>query len=140
MDWQDPTIQEVKTLHDKSDFAIIGVIKAISPEDRKLIYNSLIFKSEFREVYLKEQEPWIKDFNWLWGINHCKEVYEPSRCNDDLLESHELERYRLYYAAKYPERMEIIHINRRTLDYLLETEDVLKVVRSIISMLPNLKD
>jgi hypothetical protein len=135
MDWKDPTEQEVKNLHDKLDFPIIGIIKALSPEDRKLISDSLLYKPEFKEEYLKEQKGWIEEFKWFWGKNHNKNPSEFSMdFSVDYIKSAEGERYRLYYSAKYPERMEVIHINRRTLDFLTEVEDAIKVVKSYIEL------
>ncbi len=133
MDWVEPTLEEANTIDDETDFPIVGIIKALSCEERKLISDSLLFKKEFFRDYLGRQEKWINDFEWFWTINHNGE-YDNSKCNDSLLESHELERYRLFYAAKYPERMEIIHQNERTFKFLEETSFAIRIIKDYIEM------
>jgi|WetSurMetagenome_2_1015567.scaffolds.fasta_scaffold682329_1 hypothetical protein len=133
MDWVDPTLEEVKAIDEEFDFPIVGIIKALSSEERKLISDSLLFKPDFRGDYLKRQEKWINDFKWFWSKNHNGSL-ESSCCNDDLLKSRELERYRLFYAAKYPERMDIIHPNERTSRFLEETTYAVRIIRDYIEM------
>jgi hypothetical protein len=107
----------------------------LSPEDRKLIYNSISVKEEYRKEYDNRQLPWISDFKGYWAKNHDNKdpdefVHEFSV---DFLKSCENERYRLYYAAKYPERVEIKKVNRKVLEFLLETEEFLRIEKLIIS-------
>jgi len=134
MDWKEPTEEEKRAIRDSRDIPIIAVIKGLTPEDRKLIYDSIRIKSEYEKDFEKTQEPWIEDFKTYWGENHHR---DPSSCTEefstDFLNSCEYQRFRLYYAAKYPERIEINHVNRRTLDFFVESEEFLRIENLILS-------
>ncbi|MEK6827158.1 MAG: hypothetical protein AABX99_01590 [Nanoarchaeota archaeon] len=135
MDWQDPTEEERKAIHDPSDIPIICVIKGLSCEYRKLIYDSIRVKSEYEKDFEETQLPWISDFKEYWGENHHK---DPDSCTDefstDFFNSREYERFRLYYAAKHPDRIEIKKVNRRALEFLLEIDEAIKIGNLIIPL------
>ena len=134
MDWNNPTEAEKKAIRDLRDIPIIAVIKGLSCEDRKLIYDSIKVKDEYRDDFMKSQEPWISDFKEYWGQNHHQ---DPDICSGefstDYLNSHENERFRLYYAAKHPDRVEIKKVHRRVLEFLLETEEFIRIENLILS-------
>lgn len=67
MDWKEPTEEEKRAIHDPLDIPIIGVIKGLSCDDKKLIYDSISVKPEYREDYDLTQKPWISDFKKYWG-------------------------------------------------------------------------
>jgi len=135
MDWCEPTEDEKKALRNKEDLPIIGVIKGLNSEDLQLIYESLAVKDEYRKDYMETQTTWISDFKGYWGVNHKQDPDTSPEFGTDLLNSHEPQRFRLYYAAKYPERVEVRKIHRKTLDFLIETEDALKVVKAYHSLI-----
>ena len=128
----DPTEEEKKAIHDPLDIPIIAVIKGLDCDDRKLIYDSIKIKDEYKDDFMKTQEPWISDFKKYWGENNHK---DPSSCSDefskDYLKSHEYERFRLYYAAKHQDRIEIKKVNRKTLEFFLETEEFIRIEKLI---------
>ena len=134
MDWKDLNDEEKKAIRDSRDVPIIAVIKGLACEDRKLIYDSIKIKSEYEPDYNESQRPWISDFKGYWKENNHK---DPEVCSEefsaDFIKSHEYERFKLYYAAKHPERVEIKHINRRTLDFFAEIEDFLRIENLILS-------
>jgi hypothetical protein len=138
MDWKEPTEDEIRAAHDSSDLPIIAIIKGLSSEDRKLIYNSLSVKEDHKEDFMKTQEPWIRDFKHYWRQNHCDEDPDsnPQEFSADYLKSCENERFRLYYAAKYPDRVRIEHPeNTRALEFMLETCNAVEISK-LISALP----
>ncbi|VVB82797.1 Uncharacterised protein [uncultured archaeon] len=133
MDWQEPTEEEKRAIRDSRDIPIIAVIKGLSCEDRKLIYDSIAVKSEYETDFMKTQEPWIEDFKTYWGENHHQDPSDSPEFGNDFVNSREYERFRLYYAAKHPDRIEIKHLNRRTLDFFVETEEFLRIENLILS-------
>jgi hypothetical protein len=135
MDWCELTEEEKKALKNKEDLPIIGVIKGLNSEDLQSIYESLAVKEEYREDFMKTQITWISDFKGYWGVNHNRDPDTSPEFGIDFLNSHEPQRFRLYYAAKYPERVEIRKIRRKTLDFLTETEDAIKVVKAYNSLI-----
>jgi hypothetical protein len=136
MDWCEPTEEEKKAIHNALDLPIIAIIKGLSCEDRKSIYDSLAVKSEYMDDFMKNQEPWISDFKKYWGENHKKDPDQCPEFGTDFLISHEYERFRLYYAAKHPERVRIERAdNKRALEFMIETSDAIRVSK-LISALP----
>lgn len=128
VDWKDLTEKQIQAIRDKSAIPIIAVIDGISSEDRKLIYNSIITKPEYAKHFEELQSPWISDFKGYWGKDHDK---NPDDCvsefSTDYLKSCECERFRLYYAAKYPERVEITKVSRRVLEFFLEADEFMRI-------------
>lgn len=125
MDWHTPTAEEIKAIRDPADIPIISVVDGINDQDRKLIYDSLEIKEEYKSDFMKVQTLWLSDFKNYWGKNHHKEPDGCEEFGNDLVNSHEYERFRLYYAGKHPERINI-KINKRVLEFLLETEQATK--------------
>lgn len=134
-EWAEPTAEEKKAIRNPLDIPIIAVIKGVSPEDRKLIYDSIDVKDEFRGHYKELQLPWVSDFKGYWAKNHNNK--DPDEYVGEFIEDYkkscENERYRLYYAAKYPEKIEIKKVNRKVLEFLLEAEEFLRIEKLIIS-------
>ena len=137
MDWTTPTPEEIRAIHDPSDLQIIAIIKGLSPADRKLIYDSLRVKEEHRPDFDKSQEPWIRDFKHYWRENHCQDPdIATGEFSTDYLTSCQNERFRLYYAAKHPDRVRIEHPeNVRALEFLVETHDAIQLYE-LVSALP----
>jgi len=135
MEWAEPTEQEKRAIHNPLDIPIIAVIKGVNPEDRKLIYDSIDLKEEFREHYKELQLPWVSDFKGYWAKNHDNK--DPDEYSGEFIadykKSCEFERFKLYYAAKYPNNIIIKHVNRRDLEFLLETDEFLRVEKLILS-------
>jgi len=134
MDWMEPTEQEKKAVRDPLDIPIIAVIKGLGCEDRKLIYDSIRVKEDYQADFMETQGFWISDFKEYWIENH--NYQDPTGCvefGNDLVNSKEFERFRLYYAAKYPERIEIKKVNKRVLEFLLETEEFMRIEKLIVS-------
>jgi hypothetical protein len=135
-DWHDPTPQEIKAIHNISDVPIIAVIDGLSCEDRKLIYDSIVVKEEYKEDFKNIQIPWMGEFKGYWRENHDNK--NPTGCPEfgtDLVNSHEYERSRLYYAAKYPDRVDFKNKNKRTLEFFWEVDSAIKIGNAIISYL-----
>ena len=130
----EPTEQEKKAVRDPLDIPIIAVIKGLSCDDRKLIYDSIRVKEDYKDDFMSLQKPWISDFKEYWSENHNHQ--DPDGCvefGNDLVNSKEFERFRLYYAAKYPERVEIKNVNQRTLEFFLEAEEFMRIEKLIVS-------
>jgi hypothetical protein len=137
-DWHSPTPQEIKAIHDPYDIPIISVIDGLPCKDRKLIYDSIEVKDEHKEEYNHRQLSWISDFKEYWSENHNNQ--DTTGCAEfgtDFINSKEFERFRLYYAAKHPERMNITGINKRTLDFFVEVEEAIEFGNSIIPLIKN---
>jgi hypothetical protein len=135
MDWHNPTIEEIKAIHNPADIPVISVVDGLTNEDRKLIYDSLEIKPEYKSDFTNVQTLWLSDFKNYWGKNH---KIEPDGCEEfgnDLVNSHEYERFRLYYAAKHPEGVIIKKVNKKVLEFLLETEQATKFGDLIIAYL-----
>ena len=139
MDLIEPTEEEKKAIHDLHDLPIIAIIKGLSSEDRKLIYDSIAVKQDYKKDFGNIQLPWISDFKHYWAQNHKYDPeLDPARFSDDYIRSHECERFRLYYAAKYPERVVIEKPqNVKALEFMIETAQAIRMSK-LISDLPKL--
>jgi hypothetical protein len=136
MDWHDPTPQEIKAIHNVYDVPIIAVIDGLSEEDRKFLYNSIVVREEYKEDFKNIQILWMGDFKGYWKENHQNK--DPTECpefGDDFVKSCEYERSRLYYAAKYPDRVDLKNKSKRTLEFFLEIDSAIKIGNAIISYL-----
>jgi hypothetical protein len=128
MDWINLPEQEIKAIHDKRDYPLISLIKSLSDQERGLIDKSIIVKDEYKGEYIHLQEPWIRDFKTYWRENHHK---NPTGCvefGEDLTKSGEGERYKLYYSAHNPDKIEVIKVNSKTLEFLSKAIETVKIV------------
>lgn len=135
MDWHDPTEQEKKAIHNVLDCPIVAIIDGLTPGDRKKIYDSIWIKDEHKVEYNHLQIPWISDFKEYWGEKHCQDPDTSSRFSEEYLESGECERYKLYYAVKNPDKIEIRKVNRRVLEFFLEADEVIKIENLIVPII-----
>jgi hypothetical protein len=140
MKYEVPTEEEKRAIHDPSDLPIIALIKGLSEEERKLIYNSIKIKFCYQSDFEERQMPWIGDFKHYWKENNHKDPeVDTGEFSTAFLQSHEYERFRLYYAAKYPDRVIIDKPqNVRALEFMIETNNAIEVSK-LISALPNKK-
>jgi len=100
---------ERKLIHDRSDFPVISLIDALTPEEITQINNSIQYKSEFLAHSCQLQRQWIQNFMYFWGE---KNKYDPREhagdCMKDFRESTHPLRYRIWFAVHYPEEVEIL--------------------------------
>lgn len=127
--WHELSEDERKAIRNPTDCPIISVIDGLSSEDRKQIYNSIKIKSDYYPDFAETQKQWVEDLCWYMGQKLQKDV---KNCQEFLEEINGPfhERFRLYYAAKNPANIEIIKVNRRALEFLLEVDEVIKVKNS----------
>jgi len=124
--WHELSEEERKAVRNPTDCPIISVIDGLSPEDRGQIYNSIKVKPNYYIDFAKTQKAWMEDLCWYMGQKLKKDV---RNCKEFLEEINGAfhERFRLYYAAKNPNNIEIIKVNQKTLEFLLEVEEVIKI-------------
>jgi hypothetical protein len=117
--WNNLSEEEKRAIHDPRDYPIISVIKKLSHEQVRDIAKSVRVKDDFLTHYLKEQKLWIRDAKWYMGINLNRDVSNLELA-DEILERGLGEKFRLYYAAKYPTNIEYSS-NHSLVDFLLNT-------------------
>ncbi len=104
--WHNLSIEERGVIDNEEDCPIISVIDGLSYDFLERVYHSLELKKFFFKEYLKEEKKWGEKNKYLWGAEHHK---NPSICSDyvqDFIDSRLPQRFRLYYAAKNPNRFE----------------------------------
>lgn len=111
------TKEEKLAIHDPRDYPIISLIKEMSPEELKEVYNSIKFKEEFRRHYVEEEKLWIRDAAHYMRINSKKPVITDVEIADEILNNNLHEKFRIYYAAKYRSNVELSE-NSRLIKFL----------------------
>ena len=109
--WYDLSSEEERAIRDPEDYPVISFIDGI-PHDgneglRKKVYSSIIFKQRYRKEYMDMQERWICDFEEYWGIDHHRNPLGSREFGNDLVNGAQYERFRLYFATKFPYKMKI---------------------------------
>ncbi|MDD5012246.1 MAG: hypothetical protein PHQ66_01195 [Candidatus Nanoarchaeia archaeon] len=116
---------EKKLIHDRTDYPVISLIDALTPEQIQKINDSILYKSEYLKHSCLMQMDWINNFMYFWGEKNKEDPKDNPHCLEDFRESIHPLRYRLWFAVHYPEEVEILE-NKG--DYKL-TKDFLEEAR-----------
>ena len=95
--WHDLTDEEKNAIHNPGDYPIISVIKGI-PQGVLNKLDALLVSLSSDKSFFNEELPWVRDF--LWYKN------EKKACGDNSSWGRMCIEYRLYFAAKHPDRIE----------------------------------
>lgn len=104
---------EKKAIRNPEDYPIISTIDGLSKKDLSMINRAIFIDSKNHELfheYMDEEKPWVTDFQHYYGENHkdlVDAVHTTSFC-DEFKHSNLCKRYRLYFAAKHPNKIEIL--------------------------------
>jgi hypothetical protein len=98
--WHDLTEAEKRAIRDPKDEPIISVIKAI-PQDVLKKLDMLLEFLPADEFFIPEELPWVKDFLWYKNEKGCEEGVSWDRMCAE---------YRLYFAARHPDRIKGPHV------------------------------
>jgi len=103
--------QEKKAIHDPKDYPIFSFIKSLFPDERKKIDKVMRVKDAFLSHYNQTEKTWISDCRLYTdqnlrkeGLEHSPDIVEGLVVRE-ILQGDLGERFKLYYGAKYPKRM-----------------------------------
>lgn len=118
--WHELSDKEKKAIHNSRDYIFISVIDGIPGRLLDVIYKSIQIRDEYRCFYNELQKQWISDMIWYLGEKIHGDARRSQELSEKMLEEHLCERFRLYFAAKNPNKIEVIHENKFVRDFLSE--------------------
>lgn len=128
--WHNLTDEEKRAIRDPNDYPILSIVDGFSPEERRRIYGSIKFKDLAH--YKAEEIPWLRDFIHYLVENRKKKDLDVSIDTinkiffDEMNQDGIHERFRLYYAAKFREKIEP-PMYREAIDFLSEVDKALTI-------------
>jgi len=126
--WHNLTEEEKGAIRDPRDYPLLSVIDGLSSQERRSIYRAIRFKDI--GDYKREELPWLRDFIHYLVENRKKKDLDcsPETINkiffDEMEKDGIHERFRLYYAAKFRDRIEK-PTGKEVTDFLSEVDAVL---------------
>lgn len=130
--WRDLKPDELKAIHNREDYPIIAVVDGLSEDERKEIYSSIKVKPDYCNDFAQQQTTWINDLCYYLGQKLGKDAKDCQELSQEINGPFH-ERFRVYYAAKYPNRIEVFKVNRLTLDFLTEIDDINRLEKLVIN-------
>jgi len=135
--WAELTEGEKKVIRDKREYPIFSVIKGMPNETRKEIYNSMRVKDVFSGVYGHTEAGWVSFFEDCYCEKHgiTREELRRNCPESNKLKVDEAteflcsalpERFKLYFAAKFRDEMDIIHLNDKTDAFFFQVDYYLR--------------
>lgn len=133
--------EEKNAIPNQEDYPIISIINGLWKTayiSFDMIDKVIHIPSKDRDLfhqYLSEERVWVNDFEYYYGQNHkdiTDAIHTPPFC-EEFKKSDICKRYRLYFAAKHPDKIKILKEWDESKD-LKKSEEASKKINAFLSL------